>query len=292
VPGRYHATDPFGFRNGSLRPDSAKVAFFGGSTMYSVRTGAAGSIPGLVSARLDRGRVEAVNFGLGGYSSSNELMTFIEVVRRADHGIRWAVFLDGVNEVNRYAERWQDGAAAPFYDVLGYPWTGARYGLANEIGVPVRPRLAVMRALDWLIERVANARRVARLSRTDDDYRRAGRTIAEIYFRNLDDIRALAGARGIAPIFFLQPTVFDVRQPTRREQAIRVRAAGRAIDIGRLQAEAYRAIRADPRFVSFGVRDLTDALEGRAGEIFFDDCHLTTAGNALLARRIQDALPL
>jgi hypothetical protein len=201
------------------------------------------------------------------------------------------VFLDGVNEVNRYAERWQVDAGAPFYDVMGYPWTGARHALANEIDAPVKPRLALTRALTWLGERLAHARRLARISRAAADYERAGRAIAEIYFRNLDDIRALAAAKGITPIFFLQPTVFDLRRPSPREQAIRSRAAGRAIDVGRLQAEAYRAIRGDPRFASFGVHDLTDALEGRTGEIFFDDCHVTSAGNVLLARRIRQALP-
>lgn len=293
VPGRYHRTDRLGFRNGTLRPGAAKIGFFGGSTTYSVRTDAAGSIPELVDAMLpDRQAVQAVNYGLGGYSSTNELMTFIEVLRRPDHGLRWAVFLDGVNEVNRYAERWQGEADAPFYEVMGYPWTGARYGLANEIGVPVTPRLALARAFDWLSDRVAHARRLARLSRGDVDYERAGRAVAEIYLRNVEDVRALAAVHGVVPIFFLQPTVFDLGRPSPREQAIRARVAARAIDAGRLQAEAYRAIRGDPRFAAFGIHDLTGALEDRVGEIFFDDCHLTTAGNALLARQIRQALPL
>jgi hypothetical protein len=291
--GRYHATDRFGFRNPSKhRPGAARVAFFGGSTMYSVKTTAAASIPGLVDASLDATRAEAVNYGIGGYGSTNELMTFIEVTRPADHGIRWAVFLDGVNEVGRASERWQDRAGAPFYDVLGYRWRDTHFALANELGLATRPRLAVTRALGWLFERATLAWRSRSLSRTDEDYRQAGRAVAEIYFANLADIRALSAAKGIEPLFFLQPTVFDVARPTDRERRIREHASARVIDVGRLEAAAYRAIREDARFAAFGVRDLTDALEGRLGEIFFDDCHLTQAGNQLLARRIRAALPL
>lgn len=295
IAGRYHGTDRFGFRapSDAERPPAgaARVAFFGGSTMYSVKTSAAAAIPGLVGQALDRTRFEAVNYGIGGYGSTNELTTFIEVTRRPDHGIRWAVFLDGVNEVGRYSERWQDQADAPFYDVLGYRWRDTAFALENELGIATRPRLALSRALGWLYERATLAWQVRSLSRTDEDYRRAGQTVAAIYFANLADIRTLAAAKGVVPLFFLQPTVFDVRRPSARERRIRERAAARAIDVGRLEAAAYKAIREDPRFSSFGVHDLADALDGRTGEIFFDDCHLTRAGNELLAARIRRALP-
>jgi len=288
--GRYHTTDRFGFRNGPLRAGAARVAFFGGSTTYSVRTTAEASIPGLVDRLLDPERAQAVNYGIGGYGSTCELTTFIEVTRRRDHGIRWAVFLDGVNEVNRYAEKWQAEAASPFYDVMGYRWPGALPGLANELGAPARPRLAIARALAWIGERLALARRLGSLSRTDQDYERAGRAVADIYFANLEDIRALAAAKGIVPLFLLQPTLFDLGRPSPREQRLRERIAARALDVGRLYAAAYRAIRADPRFAALGVHDLTDALEARTAEIFYDDCHLTSAGNSLLAVRIRDLL--
>src|SRR5436190_4538482 len=256
VLGRYHATDAAGFRNGPLSPGSAKVALFGGSTAYSVLTTADNSIPGLLNRTFDRARREAVNYGIGGYGSTCELATFIEVTRRPDHGIRWAVFLDGVNEASRYAERWQDQASAPFYDSMGYRWAGALYALSNEIGVPVRSRTALGRAFEWVGERAQRLARARRVSRAPEDYRRAGLAAADIYFHNLADIRALARAKGVTPIFILQPTLFELRNPTARERALRARASEQAIDIGQLYAATYRAVREDPRFAELGVHDL------------------------------------
>jgi hypothetical protein len=291
VAGRYHVTDRAGFRNGPLDPATAKIAFFGGSTTYSVRTTAADSIPGLVNRSLDRRRVEAVNFGLGGYSSTAELMTFIEVTRRRDHGIHWAVFLDGVNEASRFAEKWQDLVTAPQYDVMGYRWPGALYALDNEVGISPRPRSAIGRALGWVIERIRTGWRARHLAPTEEDYRRAGRAAAEIYFHNIEDIRALALSKHIEPFFVLQPTLFEIPRPTAREEGIRVRLSNRKIDIGKLYDATYTAIRADPRFHALGIHDLRHALDDVAGEIFFDDCHLTRAGNARLAELIRALLP-
>src|SRR6185295_15431464 len=49
VPGKYHPTDELGFRNSSHDPGrGVKIGFFGGSTMYSVRTPAEGAIPAQV----------------------------------------------------------------------------------------------------------------------------------------------------------------------------------------------------------------------------------------------------
>jgi hypothetical protein len=295
VTGRYHSTDRFGFRSDGrpLDPRTQKIGFFGGSTMYSVRTTAEDSIPGIVNQSLDRSRVEAVNYGLGAYSSTAELMTFIEVTRRPDAGIRWAVFLDGVNEVSRFGEKWQAQADAPFYDVMGYRWESTRYGLRRELGAPVRARFAIGRAVDWLADRMERARRAPARPPSDHEYGRAGEAIAQIYFHNLEDIRALAVAKSIVPIFALQPTIFDVAHPSPREQAIRRRASDHQIDVGKLYRSAYDAIVKDPRFAAFHVHDLRDALNGRGttGEIFFDDCHLNRAGNALLAARIRTWLP-
>jgi len=114
---------------------------------------------------------------------------------------------------------------------------------------------------------------------------------AAVELPDLADIRALALAKGVTPIFLLQPTLFELRHPTARESALRAEASARVIDIGQLYAATYRAIREDPRFEAFSVHDLGDALEARTSEIFFDDCHLTSAGNALLAERIRALLP-
>lgn len=74
-----------------------------------------------VNAKLNTYIVNALNYGIGGYSSTTELMTLIEV-KRYDKYIKYAIFYDGVNEVGRYIEYLQKGSGNPIYKVIGYPY--------------------------------------------------------------------------------------------------------------------------------------------------------------------------
>ena len=123
--GKYFQTDDFGFRIDRTRvdPRTQKIAFFGGSTIFSVTTRIEHSIPAIVGEALDPNTAQALNFGVIGYSISAELALFLEIARRELPDV--VVFYDGVNEVGRYVESLQDGADDAFLDVFGYPFMDA-----------------------------------------------------------------------------------------------------------------------------------------------------------------------
>ncbi len=299
--GTYHTTDHHGFRNGFLDNAAKGVAFFGGSTMYSTHTRREGAIPGLLRDALARSGREPINFGVGAYGTTAELMTLIEVSRDPSYPrIEIAVFFDGVNEVTRYVERLQDGADDAFYDAMGYPWVETRTALLRHLGatdpdVPTWPMSiwTARKIVDKLTAGDTSKKRSHALTEFgDSDYRMAAEHIRDIYFDNIADITALAMSKGIKPIFILQPTIFDLNEYSPREKAISDYYRHSVIDLGRLFIDSYRAIKADNRFHEYKVNDLTDAFMApeKKGELFYDYCHVSSIGNRILANRIMTIL--
>ena len=73
---------------------------FGGSTTFSVLTDQKGTI----SEQASSEKYQVLNFGVGGYSTSAEIMTFVEAIRRYPD-IEIAIFYDGVNELGTSIEK-------------------------------------------------------------------------------------------------------------------------------------------------------------------------------------------
>ena len=91
--GRFVRTDRLGFRNESPPATDQAMAFFGGSTMFSTTTDQGQTIPAFFDLLTGPG-AHALNFGVGGYSTSAEIGAFIEA-KRAYPQIRTALFYDG-----------------------------------------------------------------------------------------------------------------------------------------------------------------------------------------------------
>ncbi len=85
-------TDASGFRIDNRALDNRiKVGMFGGSTTFSVLTDQNGTIAEHISRQSDVYQV--LNFGVGGYSSSAEIMTLVESLR-AYPTLKMAFFYD------------------------------------------------------------------------------------------------------------------------------------------------------------------------------------------------------
>ncbi len=126
--GNYVVTDQYGFRIDQRKiNDKIAVGFFGGSTAFSVYTSQNETIPDQMNNLSNTHQF--LNFGVGGYSSSNEIMTFIESLR-AYPTIELAIFYDGVNELGN-ANGGLPYEGNPDYaseDLIGHPY---QYGFAN-----------------------------------------------------------------------------------------------------------------------------------------------------------------
>ena len=118
--GDHVITDESGFR---INPETITgdkiVGMFGGSTTFSVITSQKGTIPNQLSDILP-GR-QVLNFGVGGYSTGAEIMTFVEALRLYPK-METAIFYDGVNELGRALERIGDKNISNSYNLIGAPY--------------------------------------------------------------------------------------------------------------------------------------------------------------------------
>jgi hypothetical protein len=291
--GEYITTDNNGFRIDprTIRPETAKIAFFGGSAMFSVRSRNEGTIPALFSGALNGGVVQALNFGIGGYSSTAELTTFIEAVRVYDH-ITTAIFYDGYNEVARYVERLQEHAANSYYDVLGYPYdAGLRPAMdafiaGHETKVSYRPQ--TIRLISGLLSRTRGTRNIDVLL-PDADIPRHAEAIVDVYLKNVRDIAAIAQQHQVTAVFFWQPDIGSTTRKPFTDTERLIKASDPVVR--KLSAAVRAALVRKPELATYHWFDLSEAfdeLDGRPH--FLDPVHVSVDANRLIAAKMERVL--
>lgn len=303
--GQYFQTDALGFR---FKPEEANrgdslIACFGGSTQFSIYTRQEGTIPALLNeTNLLPNGWHALNMGVGAYGSSPELEAFRESIQR--YPIRKAIFLDGVNEVTRYLERFMFHPGETIYDYHQYAYATA-LNLAYRNYLQSAPgEYELVRKKEWkpalywvgisLIGKIrrflpapsANAPQESQGGWTQEQYEQAGKTAAAIYLNNIRDISAIARERGIQVWFVLQPTLFTTkRELTPMELEMR---DNNHPFVAAIHEATYRHIReADKNGLNF--IDLSDGWDDLPkGEYFYDWHHVNSEGNKHLARKIAE----
>lgn len=297
--GKYVTTDDAGFRidRSSISEKTDKIAFFGGSTMFSTTTRQEADIPSLLNAKLDRSKVEAMNFGVGGYSSTAELMTFIEVLRR-DH-IRVAVFYDGVNEYSRYLEKIQDKIDAPCFLTMGYYYPACSVlamesvieNHKNEMRFACRPytiRLLI-RVANVLRNRIVTVKVNTENEINDKNLADHADRIVKIYLQNMKDINTLANAHGITTVFFWQPDIFTTEGKTFTDYEQGIKSEN--LFLQRLVPAVRHRIKNCAELKNYFFFDIADTLNGlNSKNHFFDYCHVSEEGNMLITARIEKSL--
>ncbi|MBF0292302.1 MAG: hypothetical protein HQK86_09110 [Nitrospinae bacterium] len=292
--GKYHSTDKYGFRNkiDAENSEKAVIAFYGGSTMYSTVTMEKDSLPRLIAPYLDANKIRPVNFGMGWYDSSAEMMTFIETTR-VNKNIKYAVFLDGVNDVARYIERLQSGNDEPIYDIWGFPLK--TQGLCLGLSHTYKAGWGMCDDGGSFPYSWSMLQKYAGITKKENDkinYDEAAGTIASIYINNMETVRHLAVQAGVKPIFLLQPQIFSKKKRTPAEENIRMAMLNKEVDVERLYKESYSKIisLANERKLPFyDVSGAFDDLDEN-GIHFNDFCHVDAVGNKALAKAIADVL--
>ncbi len=299
--GKYFHTDKYGFRtNGEPEPDPAKpaaspqaepkvrVGFFGGSTGFSVKTDDKHTIPALMEGLLADKGVAVKNFSVGGYSLTAELITFVEVARRAP--MQYAVFYDGVNELSRYVEYYQDSTNAPYYDTMGYGcFSFISPALHNLPKLMMKKRNAdyARRHSDLPKQKIKDIDKTITAANVDEH----AENIVRLYMENVRDVAALARGRGVIPVFFWQPEIWSTTKAfTQEELRHRDHHPGFMLLATRVH-EKVAALSKRPEMKGILFFDISDALNGLDGEDhFYDFCHIDSVGNALVAKRMAAAL--
>jgi lysophospholipase L1-like esterase len=284
--------DRFGFRNLNSEIDSTatkKIAFYGGSTMFSTTTVQKYAIPNLIQKTYSDSDVQALNFGVGGYASSAELNTFIETIRLIP-SIKYAVFYDGVNEVGRFIEKLQNRNEEPLYSVVSYPFLAA-----FEAAIYRREYRTRKHSFPYSVYFV---RKAIEITTRDDpppinvDYESAAVDIARIYLENLRDIQSIARDRKIETMFLLQPVIYTTKNLTQPE--VKIASSPHLFDMSKLHLLAYEKINEMAKSFNVSVVDISDVLSEKDvnSDVFLDYCHLNELGNAKVAEKIGDLMAL
>lgn len=271
-------TDASGFRIDSRALDNRiKVGMFGGSTTFSVLTDQKGTIADQISQQSDVYQI--LNFGVGGYSSSAEIMTFVEAIRSYP-SLRMAFFYDGVNELGRAIEGNIKGVKSGESEfLLGTPYSdGLRTGLKNTNGYGF---LVNESNLFYIYNRLLRPSPT-----TIFENREFLLSVKERYFANIKVINGICHEHNIKCFFIVQPSIYSTKESVLHELELAIKENE---IYGKLYPQLTEMILSDNRAKSYGVIDLTTALNNKTSKdrIFHDWHHLNSLGNLYIANRIK-----
>jgi lysophospholipase L1-like esterase len=287
-----HASETIGIDGqGRRRTDHSQclpgvytIYMFGGSTLWGYGTPDWATIPSYLAEEYARhGRPVCVqNFGEFGWVSTQGMLALV-LELRAGRRPDLVISYDGCNEVLTPLQSGRVDVHANFGEIkTWYDW---------------HPRLA-LGSFGWLgaTNTVTLARRVAdRLGwrasprRADAELGRLARLIVDDYQAGAEIVEALAGRYQFRTAFFWQPVALAERKPLTPEERPRIESV-RDEQHGLLPAayeETYELVRGlrRPR-----VHYLGDVFNDERGDVYLDICHLTPAGNRLVARRMYEIL--
>jgi hypothetical protein len=303
--GKYFKTDGYGFRNDPNIDLENKIvmAFYGGSTMFSIKTSQEKTIPGIINTMPGvQDSVIALNMGIGAYSSSNELNTFLETSR--NYPIHTAVFFDGVNEVTRYLEKFMYRPDDSLYHSIGFPYFSTlEIAFGNTLKkqateYEVKKKSTWKPATYWVaISIIGKLKNLLHINSPETQsetawgeagYAQAGKIAAQLYLNNIRDISAIAKSRGIRAVFILQPTLFSSSRTGDDVEKSYTESAHPFVEaIHRYTYDEIRkASKTDLEFY-----DLSDAFDDLPeGKYFYDWHHCNAKANEHLATKIIEKI--
>ncbi|GEM_PF-3324238 len=298
VPGQRLPTiaiNRHGLRGPEWDADPARydIVLLGGSAVYGsgalddART-VAGYLQQAADARWPRQRVQVINAGLDGYTSTQERILFEQEFREQADAI---LLLNGINDI--YSATLYDG------DRVGYPETFRDY--EARIQRPLRRALDRALAYSMLYEKMR--RRVATLAsraarrQAGAEARRADLlAMRDRYLANLRLLRQVSRP-GTPIIACLQPVLLLDHKPlAESEHAIlrrEVQWGYNVEDPVAFMDEAYRTLlAAAPALAREGIRlvDGRDVFASEPAAVYIDPVHFSDRGQRLVAERLAREL--
>ena len=279
--GEFINVDRQGLRHTPLYTDeesAARVAFFGGSTLWGEGARDAYTIPGQTAKLLaDAGHPAIVlNYGQTGYVSAQDLILF-QAQLALGRAPAIAVFYQGFNDVfSAYTQGWS-----------GIPYQENQRVSDVEAGRLLRrgqPALHLpdgdISKYDWSLVGKADA---------------AADAIADRWLANRRLAQASADEYGVRVLFVWQPALFAKQKLVGAEARILADLEKEHPKQSSSFAALYREVDSivRQRVASEGDEDvliLSDLFGDSERELFYDSVHITEIGNLLVAQAIQDRI--
>ena len=274
--GEHVVTDNSGFRIDQKKLTKDKiVGMFGGSTTWSVITSQEGTIPNLLTGILPE--LQVLNFGVGGYSTGAEIMTFVEALRIYPQ-MKTAIFYDGVNELARGLEQIGQQNLSNSYNLIGAPLLEGKIYAMNKSfsGISLADS-----NLFYIYKKIKSRIKQNKTS-VDQDERLS--PIINRYFQNIKVLSGICLEYNIECIFSWQPSIYTVSKESLNEKEKEILINTPMSDYIRLTEMIFE----DGRSKFYNIVNLTDSLNQKSpkNKYFYDWCHLNADGNALVAKAI------
>lgn len=263
-----------------IAPKSA-VYVFGGSTVFSGEVPDTLTIPSFLQRELNKftDRYFVINAGIPSINSNQQLFYLLATPLNIGDIV---VFFDGVNDA--------------IYNIYyGYPQGLVKNSpifrqhkgyLINKV-LPAIEKRGFSHLADLLL--FINARSTPPNMRNTEDVAARAWQAGRNYYQNIKAAHEYSIKYGASFYHFVQPTLFEVEQPTSYERVLLNNvyltppALEQAFHLGYLEFSAQ--IR---RLTSLGVKsfDASGILNGHEREFFLDFCHATEEANEIIARFI------
>ncbi len=284
-------------RDGADDPPPVRVFTFGGSTMWGWGTRDDHTIASYLSKLLyEKGyRTEVTNYGQIGYVSTQEVIALLRHIQRGDVP-DIVLFYDGINDV---FSAHQNGAAGISRNEVA---RRAEFNLSSRPKqLAWRWGREVLAGNLWGFHRLATGLQHRMRPRapphtgsqapllSDEVVRQTVRT----YEANLTLVESLGRSYGFDPLFYWQPVIFSKRHRSPYEQywAERFLFIEQMHDIEQMYDAIYRRIQRSQALNSRPHFHNLSALFDDVEEPYYRDyCHVSEAGNRLIAAAMVDAV--
>jgi len=212
-----------------------------------------------------------VNFGEQGFVSTQEALELVLQLRRGNVPDA-VVFYDGFNDA---FATYQSGSAGVHYD-LGV--IAAKFSCA-----PLWPCVGASPAVGTLLTMLGRRHEAWH----SVDLERLAASTRDVYVQNYHLVAALGREYGFRYAFFVQPVLVEGRKPlTPEERAISLGEDSRLVRLIHATFDRLREVM--PQYPQ--LHDLTDAFDSEKAYIYADSVHVAPAGNAIVARRMLNAM--
>ena len=277
-------------RTHAMNAKRDSIYVFGGSTIWGTGVRDEYTVPSCLSKILNQHGYHSIvkNYGESGYTFTQGMMRLILLLKEG-HRPQLAIFYDGVNEVSTAYHNGQAGViglAAELQSFLEWKrrsYVGQMGSLVKEAAVQ---HSMIYRSVDNLIRLFQhNPSTSAARHYEEQKLERLSQDIITYYITSLNLVEKLSKTYDFQYICFWQPVIYTKNQLTEEEKTVDDKVQDEKLR--KLYLDTYGAIKKSPLPHFY---DLSEVFNNRNTTLYSDFCHLSEAGNEIVANAIFEKI--